>query len=454
MSRLSLTHLILLSITLLVSFPIFFHKLGQSSLVSFDEAWYAAIAKNIGRTGDLFNLYYNNNPFADHPPAGFWFIRLGQIIFGIDEFGSRASSAIFGLLTLGLVFILGTQVASPIVGIASALALSASPWFIYRARSGNLDVPLTFFFVLSFVLGSKAAKDPRWLIPFAVCLALLFLTKTMVPFTLLPALLVLFFRSKINPRQAIVALIVFFLPVSAWLLSQLTNYPHFISKYLGIGIPKIEKSASLWQNILLTKTYLHESIGNWFRPIVLLSPFSFFSGNRLTLSLIVFAVSFLTPFVLSSRSQIWHLIPVQPFLLILMFSGLFWLLTRIFTKHLSASILLLFTLLTAAPQMTRNWNNFIAIPAYVSDEAILSQMASVHPEPLYIDDRFLPVAVFYSDKIVNDTPTPDFSDYFTKSTDLLLITHRWRLDAADIPSSRYQILGSDRDKILLKIFKN
>ncbi len=454
MSRLSLTHLILLVFVLTISFPIFFFKLGQSSLVSFDEAWYAAIAKNIGRTGDPFNIYFNNNRFADHPPAGFWFQRLGQVVFGVNEFGSRASSAVFGLLTLGLVAILGAKVASPAVGIASSLALLSSPWFIYRARSGNLDIPLTFFFVLSFLLGSKAIKNPRWLIPFAGSLSLLFLTKTMVPFTILPALLVLFFRSKINLRQAIAALIVFFVPVFAWLISQLINYPNFISKYLGIGIPKIEKSTSLWQNILLTKTYLHESIGDWFRPIVFLFPLSLFSSHRLTLSLAVFVISFLTPFALSSRSQIWHLIPVQPFLLILMFSGLFWLLTRIFTRNLSSSLLLVFTLLVALPQLARNWINFIAIPAYVSDEAILSKTASTYTEPLYIDDRFLPAAAFYSDKIVVDTPTPDFSDYFTKSFDLLLITHGWRLEAAGIPSDRYQIIQADRDKILLRVFNN
>jgi 4-amino-4-deoxy-L-arabinose transferase-like glycosyltransferase len=471
---------------LILSAPLFFYKLGSSSLVSFDEAWYAAVARNIRVTKDPFNLYFNDGRFADHPPAGFWLISLSQTMFGDNEFGSRASSAILGLSTLIVIFLLGTKVSSPIVGLASSIALASSPWFIFRARSGNLDVPLMFFFVLSFLLALKASENKRWLTPLGLSLAFLFLTKTMVPFMILPALFIIFFRSGIKPKDTLTAFIVFLLPVFYWFISQLMNYPGFIGKYLTIGIPKTEKSTSLWQNIVLTKTYLHESIGSWFRPILALSPFSLFitdsenpdrkigvaestfaegdrdtkprpSGrgfcikNKAIFAFIVFVIVFLLPFAFSSRGQIWHLLPVQPFLLLLMFSGLHWLLTRFLTRKLASSLLLTFTFLTAFPQIARNWTAFVDIPAYVSDEAILSKAASTYPYPLYIDDRFLPTAVYYSGKVVIDTPTPQFSDYFDKSTPILLITHSWRLDSSEIPKDRYRIIETDRDKLLLLI---
>ena len=58
----------LILITLLfLTLPLFFYKLGQSSLVSFDEAWYASISRNILQTGDLFNLTFNGKAYYDHP---------------------------------------------------------------------------------------------------------------------------------------------------------------------------------------------------------------------------------------------------------------------------------------------------------------------------------------------------------------------------------------------------
>jgi 4-amino-4-deoxy-L-arabinose transferase-like glycosyltransferase len=438
-------------LSLLLFYPLFFFKLGDSSLVSFDEAWYAAVARNIRIHKDPFNLYFNDGRFADHPPAGFWLISISQTIFGDNEFGSRASSAILGLFTLAIVFILGSKVTSPIVGLVSATALASSPWFIFRARSGNLDVPLTFFFVLSFLLAILASENKRWLVPLGLSLSLLFLTKTMVPFMIIPAIFIVFLHSKTKLKDFFPALVIFLLPVLCWSVSQLLNYPGFIAKYLTIGIPKTEKQTSLWQNILLTKTYLHESIGNWFRPIVLFSLINFLIRSKELIAILVFVASFLLPFAFSSRGQIWHLLPVQPFLLILMFSGLSWLLTRFFTRKLSSSLILVFTILTAFPQFSRNWTSFVDIPAYVSDEAILSKTASTYPHPLYIDDRFLPAAVYYSGKIVNDTPTPEFSDYFGKDTPILLITHSWRLDSSNVTKSQYQIIKADRDKLLLLI---
>lgn len=135
MTRHKLTYSALLFLTLILASPFFFYKLGQSSLLSFDEAWYAAIARNVRTTSDPFNLYFNNSRFADHPPAGFWFIAATQATFGNTEFGSRAAAAIIGMAALVLIFILGTLIVSPAVGLASAIALSHLPGsFIVPAR--------------------------------------------------------------------------------------------------------------------------------------------------------------------------------------------------------------------------------------------------------------------------------------------------------------------------------
>jgi 4-amino-4-deoxy-L-arabinose transferase-like glycosyltransferase len=447
-----LTYFFLLFGFLVFIFPSFFYKLGDSSLYSFDEAWYGTIAKNISITHDPLNLYFNGGRFADHPPTGFWFIALTQNIFGPNEFGTRAAAALFGLACLALIFILGSQIASPAVGLASAMGLASAPWFLYRARSGNLDITLTFFFLLTFVLAFCAIKNKKYFFPLSVSLALLIQTKTLVPFTIIPSIVLLFWN--LNIFILLTLTVTLTLP---WLISQLIHYPGFFSKYIGIGLPKSEKITSLWQNILQTKTYLHSGIGTLFRPIVIILPFSIFykskSNFKFLLSIIIFCCFFLTPFVFSSRGQIWHLIPVFPFLILLFFYILFSILNSYFINHKSliSSVIITLSIFISVPQISKNWHEFVDIPAFVSDQAILSRKASAYPEPLYIDDRFLPVAVFYSGKIVNDLPTPDFSAYFNKSNSILLITHRWRLDQNPQFQNRYQILASDRDLVLIRI---
>ena len=157
---------ILVTILLSATLPLFFYKLGQSSLVNWDEAWYAVISRNILTTGDPLNLIYNGLPYIDHPPAGFWLIALSFKLFGINEFTARLASAVAGFISLIVVYFLGKELFNRAVGITSALALSSSVWFLYRARSGNLDTILAMFFVLTLLFAVHAVKSNIFLIPF------------------------------------------------------------------------------------------------------------------------------------------------------------------------------------------------------------------------------------------------------------------------------------------------
>jgi hypothetical protein len=169
--------------------------------------------------------------------------------------------------------------------------------------------------------------------------------------------------------------------------------------------------------------------------------------------MILFIVIFLTPFIFSSRGQIWHLIPVHPFLILIFFCLIYFFLNLLTSKiyHLSSAIIIALSLLISGPQILKNWQQFVDIPSYVSSETILSSAASGYPYALSIDDRFLPVAAYYSQKHVDDLPTPDISSYFNNLNPLLLITHSWRLDQIPTLKNRYQLIKSDRDMVLVLI---
>lgn len=432
--------------------PLFFYKLGQSSLDNWDEAWYGEIAKNLLHSGDLFNLAFNGAAYFDHPPAGFWLMALTYKIFGINEFWTRFPSAVAGFICIIVLYFLGKELFNRIVGFASAVALSSAIWFIYRARSGNLDVFLTMFFVLTFYLAFKAVKNKIYLVPFFISLSFLFLTKSVVPFTILPALLIIFWGVKNYKIKDVVFPSLLFLAItSTWFIIQLVTQPNFIGRYIVIGLPGLNVNSSYLENFNLAKSYLHSGIGKWFWPGI----FSVISGaflfQKRFIALFVFFLVFFIPLIFSHKGQIWHLIPLQPFLILAFFGLSSILLNRLIRNRFFISCIILgVSFYFSFMQIRQIWYQFIDIPGFISDEAILSKEAGKYPYEFFIDGDYVPVAAFYSGKNVNIIRYYGLETIFSGSKPFLLITTKWRLDEGNIKESRYRIIKKDRDKILIQ----
>src|SRR3990172_4861421 len=79
---------------------IFFYRLDYSTLASWDEAWYASIARDMASTGNFMQMMWNGKPFYDHPPMGFWLIAISYRLFGISEFSTRFPSALLGVFSI------------------------------------------------------------------------------------------------------------------------------------------------------------------------------------------------------------------------------------------------------------------------------------------------------------------------------------------------------------------
>lgn len=440
--------LFLLSLTA----PLFFYKLGQSSLVSWDEAWYAEIARNILQSGDIFNLFYNGDPYYDHPPLGFWMIAITFKIFGISEFWARFAPAVVGMSGIFVMYFLGRELFNRAVGFAAALALSSSFWFLYRSRSGNLDSILTVLFILTLLLAVKAVKDRRFAIPFAASLAGLFLTKTLVPLTILPALAIIFWQGKnLNLKNLWPAGLVFLSLVGSWFVVSYISQSNFLERYLMIGFPGASAEASYLDNLKLFKEYLHSGIGRWFWPGVAGILLGLVLHQRRFFVLALFAFAFAFPFIFSSKGQIWHLIPLHPILILSFFGTAFVVLEKIVRRRkLAAFLIIAGGLYLSLTQIRQIWYQFIDIPAYVSDEAILSYEAGKFPYKFYIDGGdFTPAAVFYSGKDVEKVWEDGLTSLFETEPSFVLITSKWRLDKFNIKEDQYSIIKSDRDKILV-----
>lgn len=442
---------ILVILLLCLTAPLFFYKLGQSSLVSWDEAWYAEISRNILRTGEILQLSWNGKSFFDHPPVAFWITALIFKFAGISDFTARAGSAVMGVLSLIFVYFLGKEMFNRSVGFASAIALSSSFWFIYRARSGNLDIALTMFFLLTILLAIKASRKKFFLLPCTLSLIFLVLTKTLVPFVIIPTLIVIFWKAKeYNISDFKLPSMLFLLVIGGWIIVQLLNNPAYLNRYFGIGLPGVNIATNYVENFNLIKEYLHSGVGRWFWPGILSVFLSLIFCQRRFYILTAFFLTFFIPFIFSEKGHIWHLVPLHPIMILSFFGFSYLFLEKILKKEILAStaifaICAYFSFI----QIRQIWYQIIDIPAYISDEAILSKEAGKYSENFFIDGDFVPTAVYYSGKNVDKIYGGGLAELFEEQKGFVLITNQGRIDGAHISKDNYSIIKSDRDKILV-----
>ena len=146
---------------------IFFINLGKGVLWAADEQTYSQWAFHMIKNGDYLTPWAFGivNFWIGKPPFNMWLMSLAYQIFGVNNFASRIWSAIFGALSLVLVFYLGKKLYNSYVGFLSALVLGTFTTFYVFARLAMTDVPLVFFILGSiyfFVLSEKTEKTNRY----------------------------------------------------------------------------------------------------------------------------------------------------------------------------------------------------------------------------------------------------------------------------------------------------
>lgn len=140
----------------LIAFAAFlrFYAVSAPATLVFDETYYAkdgCLYAGLGQEAC-------DSPAATeqsyvHPPVAKWLIAAGIRAFGNDSFGWRFSAALFGTATVALVFLLARKLFIDRWIAAVAGLLAASDFLlIVQSRIAMLDIFLTFFVVLGFLL--------------------------------------------------------------------------------------------------------------------------------------------------------------------------------------------------------------------------------------------------------------------------------------------------------------
>jgi 4-amino-4-deoxy-L-arabinose transferase-like glycosyltransferase len=464
-------HWPLLILILLFSFLIFY-RINWLTLANWDEAWYGGIARGIAQTGNFMKMDWNGKIYYHHPPLGFILMALSVKLFGISELAVRFPSALLGLGSIIMIYFIGRKLfKSNLVGLASALILGTSVWYLIRTRSGDLDSIFIFFYLLTIYFSLKVKENFNWFIATMAAFALLMMSKTLAGLSV--GVLILFnnladvFKNKKNFIKAVLGVLIFFVIVSPWYYVQLTSFEHFFEEhFLYVGMRGKGFSSYFHLETFLPLFYLHMGIRKWYYiwlAALGLIIITFRFIKREFLFLLVWNLLVLYPFLTTNETQIWHLIPVYLPISLLVAGGVFWgkelfiKLTKLKKFNWLMNIFyILFFLFISGLQVKNFYKEVYPTSHFIPDDVDISKKAAKYNVPIYLDDNFTPVAVFYSGKRMHsliDLPDPNKKavPFFENQTgEFVLITRNNILRELDNAGLKYKVLDHNSYLSIIK----
>jgi len=174
----------------------FFHRLGATALLDYDEPRYAESAREMIELRSWLIPYFNYEVRLNKPIFFYWLMISAYKTLGVSEFSARIWSAIAGCLGVGLTYVFGKRVFNHGVGLAAALILASTALYAVMARAATTDMVLSLFItasLMSFFLHYRHQGDRnRYFLICILSLALGTLTKGPVG-AILPALIIIAF---------------------------------------------------------------------------------------------------------------------------------------------------------------------------------------------------------------------------------------------------------------------
>ncbi len=453
----------------LLFLPLFLYNLGGFGLTDFDEGWYAEVARNVLVGRDPIIFTFNGAPFTEHPPLGFDLMAISYLFFGVNEFAARFPSAILGWGCLFLTYLIGKNLINRFVGIGGSLMLVSSVWFMFRARSGNLDTIFLFFYLLTFYTAIKMKTNPKWIYGLAVSLAAVFLVKSTIGLSILVPVFIYFalMKVKVSPKQIIKSIALSIICLAPWFIANMQIYGwyyfwHMVNVGLRRGAFTMPNFADLAGQT--TFQYLHFGIGKWYKlgAVSLVGLLFFLKKARQLLPVYALLIFLLAGFLTNSKTEIWHLIPIYPFWGLVISAFAYFSVHYFMPKKKTlVPVLTLIPIFALSVYQIYQFRDGIKLfDRGLGGLATVASAAQKLEGKLYLDGHdFLPSAVFYSQKRVQHIrglgpPQNLLSGFISAATpSSLLLTQKWRLDLDKISQSSYETLAQKEDWMLIKVIK-
>lgn len=384
-------------------------NLGGTRLNHWDEAWYAAVSHTMFVTNNYFTPMWNTAPFFEKPPLYYWLTVINFYIFGVSDFSVRLTSAISGIATLFVVYQLGKELGNKYIGIMSVVVLLSSPMFLYRSRTGNLDILLLFFMTLalySFVKGLK--KKPKWFLVMGISLALGFLTKGFIALYLLLVIAVysIFLKDKqfYKHKEFLQGLGLAVLIIAGWLLLFLQiNGQEFIRQFLQSNEEKFNVGAQTFANLSSTYLgYLKSGMKLW-SVIFAISMVWIFVNKKISVVLlpILYTLIFFVIMSFSSIKSNWFIIPIYVPIAVLTSYGIYTIWRKL-TKGRAMWLIVIIFFGVAIVQLIKYKHEYFT-PDVARDDAQVAlyiKDKTKTNENIYLTNYYYPSIVYYAKRKV------------------------------------------------------
>ena len=222
------------------------YELGGVPPYHSDENYYVESTRNMVESGDyLTPIHHDEKRFAK-PILYYWLISVSYKIFGVNLVAARLTSAIFGSLTIGLLYLVSSRLFEGRTAFYSVLILPATFLYFQISRWATTDIAMSFFVLLAvyfFVrlyqndfLGKKDACL------FYLAMALGFMTKG-PPAVIIPSMVVLIFLIATGRKHALphmrigMGLIILSVVIFPWFLMMfLLHGDEFTNHLIGAEI--------------------------------------------------------------------------------------------------------------------------------------------------------------------------------------------------------------------------
>ncbi|MEN9510314.1 MAG: hypothetical protein RLZZ370_133 [Bacteroidota bacterium] len=250
---------------------LFLPFLGSVHLFDWDEINFAEAAREMLVSGNYQLVQIDFQPFWEKPPLFIWLQVLSMKLFGVNEWAARLPNAIAGIITLNILYSLGSRRTSFFGGMFWVLlyAGSLTPHFYFK--SGIMDPVFNLFMFLAIIQLYQSSRRSELVANYRLnfMLAGLFtglavLTKGPVALLLIGLTALIFYlRRGLRYFPSIselgAALLSFTAVVSVW----------FLPEWLRHGNWFMEKFITYQLDLFKGNMEAHEQ-PFWYHPLVLL----------------------------------------------------------------------------------------------------------------------------------------------------------------------------------------
>jgi 4-amino-4-deoxy-L-arabinose transferase-like glycosyltransferase len=167
-------------ILLLAALVLFTARIGDLSLPSLEDAFYAREAVEMARSGRVYTVTWNGEPTHQHPPLHLWLVARTFDAVGENDLAARLPTVVLALGILALTWRIGVITVGPAATVVGTACLLVTPIFVDNARRLMMEVPLTFWITATVWVYLEARGRPRWQVALAVPLGAAILTKSVL----------------------------------------------------------------------------------------------------------------------------------------------------------------------------------------------------------------------------------------------------------------------------------